>query len=134
TRTPRLRADEPGRRAGLHPCGVGPGTAAGEVVEGRVPVREPAVHYRFVLETDDGVWFYSAAGPSAHDPLDASDFRLLADAAPPAWLRSAVFYQIFPDRFANGDPSRDPRPEEYDYRGHRPRTYAWETLPPDDQI
>lgn len=97
-------------------------------------VCEPALHYRFVLETDDGVWFYSAAGPAAHDPLDATDFRLLADAAPAGWVRSTVFYQIFPDRFANGDPSRDPRPEAYEYAGHRPRTYPWESLPPEDQI
>ncbi len=27
---------------------------------------------------------------------------------PPAWVQDAVFYQIFPDRFANGDPSNDP--------------------------
>ncbi|MEN3010424.1 MAG: glycoside hydrolase family 13 protein [Candidatus Bipolaricaulaceae bacterium] len=27
---------------------------------------------------------------------------------PPAWVRDAVFYQIFPDRFRNGDPSNDP--------------------------
>ncbi|HEX2863685.1 MAG TPA: glycoside hydrolase family 13 protein [Deinococcales bacterium] len=26
----------------------------------------------------------------------------------PAWVRSAVFYQVFPERFANGDPSNDP--------------------------
>jgi glycosidase len=26
----------------------------------------------------------------------------------PAWLRGAVFYQIFPDRFANGDANNDP--------------------------
>ncbi|PKO19029.1 MAG: alpha-glycosidase [Chloroflexi bacterium HGW-Chloroflexi-10] len=26
----------------------------------------------------------------------------------PAWVRDAVFYQIFPERFANGDPSNDP--------------------------
>jgi len=26
----------------------------------------------------------------------------------PAWVRDAVFYQIFPDRFYNGDPSNDP--------------------------
>lgn len=30
-------------------------------------------------------------------PLDAPD-----------WVREAVFYQIFPDRFCNGDPSNDP--------------------------
>mgnify|MGYP003381961128 CR=1 FL=1 len=27
----------------------------------------------------------------------------------PAWVGDAVFYQIFPERFANGDPSNDPR-------------------------
>ena len=27
----------------------------------------------------------------------------------PDWLHDAVFYQIFPERFANGDPSNDPR-------------------------
>ncbi len=27
----------------------------------------------------------------------------------PAWVADAVFYQIFPDRFANGDASNDPR-------------------------
>ncbi len=27
---------------------------------------------------------------------------------PPAWVRNAVFYQIFPDRFCNGDPRNDP--------------------------
>lgn len=26
----------------------------------------------------------------------------------PAWVRDAVFYQIFPDRFCNGDPGNDP--------------------------
>ncbi len=26
----------------------------------------------------------------------------------PTWIKDAVFYQIFPDRFANGDPSNDP--------------------------
>ncbi|HLC04005.1 MAG TPA: glycoside hydrolase family 13 protein [Anaerolineales bacterium] len=26
----------------------------------------------------------------------------------PGWVQDAVFYQIFPDRFANGDPSNDP--------------------------
>jgi len=27
----------------------------------------------------------------------------------PDWARDAVFYQIFPDRFANGDPTNDPK-------------------------
>lgn len=36
----------------------------------------------------------------------------------PAWVRDAVFYQIFPERFANGDPSNDP-----------PGTEAWGGTP-----
>ncbi len=27
---------------------------------------------------------------------------------PPDWVADAVFYQIFPDRFANGNPANDP--------------------------
>ncbi|MHC4426148.1 MAG: glycoside hydrolase family 13 protein [Planctomycetota bacterium] len=30
---------------------------------------------------------------------------------PPIWAREAVWYQIFVERFRNGDPSNDPRPE-----------------------
>ena len=92
-------------------------------------IHEPVVQYRFILAADDGIWHYSAAGPAAHDPLDAFDFRLLADYEPPAWVHEAVFYQIFPDRFANGDPSNDPRPEQFEYRGDRPRTYPWGSEP-----
>ena len=33
------------------------------------------------------------------------------DFTTPAWTRGAVVYQIFPDRFFNGDPSNDPSPD-----------------------
>ncbi|OQY30672.1 MAG: hypothetical protein B6I38_07035 [Anaerolineaceae bacterium 4572_5.1] len=36
----------------------------------------------------------------------------------PYWVQDAVFYQIFPDRFANGDPSNDP-----------PNVEAWGSKP-----
>ncbi len=36
----------------------------------------------------------------------------------PDWVQDAVFYQIFPDRFANGDLSNDP-----------PNTQPWESMP-----
>ncbi|HOU40422.1 MAG TPA: alpha-amylase family glycosyl hydrolase [Promineifilum sp.] len=97
-------------------------------------IDEPLAHYRFVIEAADGLWHYSAAGPSAHVPLDYTDFRILADYDPPGWPAESVFYQIFPDRFANGDPSTDPRPEEYEYRGHRPTTYPWGATPPAGQL
>jgi cyclomaltodextrinase len=40
-------------------------------------------------------WF--AYDPRQHDAFET-----------PAWVRDAVFYQIFPDRFCNGDPGNDP--------------------------
>lgn len=38
---------------------------------------------------------------------------------PPTWVQDAVFYQIFPERFANGDSANDPFP-----------TARWDTDPP----
>ncbi|MEM6327205.1 MAG: glycoside hydrolase family 13 protein [Bacteroidota bacterium] len=48
------------------------------------------------------------AGCSASDPIpDAPE----AGDLPPEWAAHAVWYQIFPERFANGDPTNDPTPE-----------------------
>ena len=33
----------------------------------------------------------------------------------PSWIRGAVMYQIFPDRFCNGNPANDVRDNEYIY-------------------
>jgi len=101
--------------------------------EANLAISQPVTHYRFLLEAADGAWWYTAAGPAAYEPLDLTDFQLLADYASPDWLPEAVFYQIFPDRFANGDPSNDPRPEEYVYRGQRPVTCDWGAPPPAGQ-
>ncbi|MFQ3535827.1 MAG: alpha-amylase family glycosyl hydrolase [Aggregatilineales bacterium] len=73
-------------------------------------VSMPVNGYRFRLLTDAGVWHYNQLGLQRSEPLDHFDFKLLADFAAPTWLRSAVFYQIFPDRFYNGDPSNDVPP------------------------
>jgi alpha-glucosidase len=101
--------------------------------EADLKLSQPTVHYRFLLEADDGAWWYTAAGPAYYEPLDLTDFQLLADTPAPAWLGEAVFYQIFPDRFDNGDPSTDPRPDDYTYRGQRPVTCAWGAAPPPGQ-
>lgn len=39
----------------------------------------------------------------------------------PGWVQDAVFYQIFPERFANGDPMNDP-----------PGSVAWGSMPTND--
>ena len=48
---------------------------------------------------------------------------------PPEWSKRAVWYQIFPERFYNGDPSNDPRPEDIagSYPGFVPD--GWQVTP-----
>lgn len=41
---------------------------------------------------------------------------------PPSWARDAIWYQVFPERFRNGDPTNDPKPE--DLRGSWPHQVA----------
>lgn len=42
---------------------------------------------------------------------DSGTVRASETAAVPDWARDAVWYQVFPERFRNGDPANDPRPE-----------------------
>ena len=97
-----------------------------------LPVGQTVFHYRFIIVAADGVWFYNANGMNIHDPVDAFDFKLLVDVDLVDWLPGAVFYQIFPDRFANGDPSLDPSSDEFEYRGYRPCLCPWGSQPPKD--
>ena len=97
-------------------------------------IKQPVEHYRFVIEAEDGIYWYTAKGIQIQEPLDAFDFRIVADYHGPSWLLSTVFYQIFPDRFANGDPHNDPQPQDYEHAGQRPETFAWGADPDPDKI
>lgn len=44
-------------------------------------------------------------------------FQIIPDFKTPNWAKGAVFYQIFVDRFYNGDPSNDVLTNEYRYIG-----------------
>jgi alpha-glucosidase len=89
----------------------------------------PLTGYRFLLLVDGQAWWYNAAGLHAYPPLDGQDFRLLAGYQAPEWVRQAVFYQVFPDRFADGDPSCTVRDGEYEYRGLPARARRWGERP-----
>jgi alpha-glucosidase len=99
--------------------------------EARLKVSMPLTGYRFLLFTTGGAWWYNASGLQRHVPTDLEDFKLLADYAAPSWVRETVFYQIFPDRFADGDPANNVRDGEWDYGGHPSRARRWGELPSD---
>ncbi len=69
--------------------------------EAPVTVHNPRHGYRWLLLHEDGraVWL-NQTGLHTIETLDAEDFALVANPAPPAWLHDAVMYQVFPDRFA----------------------------------
>ena len=46
---------------------------------------------------------------------DYYNFKFYPDFKTPDWAKGAVFYQIFTDRFCNGDPSNDVLDHEYSY-------------------
>ncbi|MBY6061520.1 glycoside hydrolase family 13 protein [Microbacterium esteraromaticum] len=78
-----------------------------------ITVRNPRHGYRFVLVHEDGtVEWLNQSGLHRGETLDAEDFALVANPAPPAWLNDAVMYQVFPDRFArSGEADGHPTPE-----------------------
>ncbi len=80
-------------------------------------VNEPILQYHFVLTTEDTVYFYTQAGVQTYVPDYRHDLRIRTDYVKPDWVDGAVFYQIFPERFCNGDPSNDVRDGEYEYYG-----------------
>ena len=81
----------------------------------------PAVlYYRFIVRDgavvryleddallDGGAGQVYADSPDLSWQIDTYDPAF----ATPDWAKGAVVYQIFPDRFANGDPTNDPAPE-----------------------
>lgn len=89
----------------------------------------PIVTYRFVLLTDDGLWTYNGGGLYEYSPTDYADFRLLADYVAPQWVQRSVFYQIFPDRFADGDPSNNVRTGEWIYHNTAVTARQWAEPP-----
>ncbi len=74
--------------------------------------------YYFELQTEDEKWFYFEDGfvSEAQMQLEGRSRQCFvfpwmnpADiAVTPAWVNETVWYQIFPERFCNGDPSNDP--------------------------
>lgn len=83
-----------------------------------VTVQEAVFHYQFYLVTKDSVFYYTQYRITDYIPEESRDFKILVDYQGPEWVKSAVFYQIFPDRFCNGDPSISVKDKEYSYQGY----------------
>ena len=72
-----------------------------------LPETEGPARYWFRLETGEERAFYGRNGLQT-DPARVVPMEYRKESGVPAWARGAVWYQIFPERFRNGDPSNDP--------------------------
>ncbi|HBY98165.1 MAG TPA: alpha-amylase, partial [Chloroflexi bacterium] len=98
------------------------------------PPQTTTLYYRFIITDGTATAYYAddafkdgGWGQATPTPVDNSYAVTVysPDFTPIAWMRDAVVYQIFPDRFRNGNPGNDPGPSEPRY-GYPPT--------PEDQI
>lgn len=77
---------------------------------------EEPLRYSFEIVQGDEVCYYSRCGV-AGEIKDFYDFVIVPGFSTPDWAKGAVMYQIFVDRFYNGDTSNDVEDNEYIYIG-----------------
>lgn len=81
-----------------------------------IELDDTPVRYHFYIETGKMSVFYDRRGVT-RDEQPFFDFRVIPGFSVPEWSRSAVIYQIYVDRFYNGDPKNDVMTNEYFYIG-----------------
>lgn len=83
--------------------------------EARIPLNtdQPITHYTFKLLSKTGQFWLDAQGVHLRMPSRSHHFKFNAEHQPPSWVAEQVFYQIFPERFCNGNPDISVQPGEY---------------------
>ncbi len=98
-------------------------------VAGMVPKVGGDIYYYFRIESKDETLYYDQTGAVTYVPT-SKRFRLIPDFSTPEWAKGAVMYQIFVDRFRNGDPDNDVLTDEYFYvNGKTIQKKSWREEP-----
>lgn len=101
---------------------------------GIIPPSSKPLEYYFELNVGKLKCYYNKKGVS-REPDSYYNFRIVPGFKTPGWAKGAIMYQIFVDRFNNGDKSNDVVDNEYVYVG-KPTTRVrdWNKLPNTDGI
>ncbi len=83
-----------------------------------VSTYDKELRYQFYLLTKECIYYYTQYGITTYIQDESHDFRILTDYEQPEWVKESVFYQIFPERFCNGEPDNDVKDGEYTSTGH----------------
>ena len=81
-----------------------------------VQLEDREISYYFEVHAGKTVWYYNYVGVQKEADRNC-DFRLIPGYKTPDWAKGAVMYQIYVDRFCNGDASNDVLTDEYRYVG-----------------
>lgn len=94
-----------------------------------VPCPEESMPYYFEIVSGKMVLYYNKKGVQS-EHQEYYDFKIIPGFHTPDWAKGAVFYQIFVDRFYNGDPSNDVEEREYIYiQKYTRKIQDWNSLP-----
>ena len=87
------------------------------------------VRYYFEIDKDNERCFYNTLGVTT-DLQSVYSFKLIPGFSTPEWAKGAVMYQIYTDRFCNGDLTNDVEDREYIYLDEQVHQVKdWEALP-----
>ena len=75
-------------------------------------LNEEPFSYCFEIQEGDEVCYYNRCG-IAGEIVPFYEFRIVPGFSTPDWAKGAVMYQIYIDRFCNGDSSNDVETNEY---------------------
>lgn len=84
--------------------------------EGILQLEDSSVDYYFEINSGNFTCYYNNKGVT-NEVNQNNNFTLMPGFKTPDWAKGAVFYQIFVDRFCNGDTSNDVLDNEYSYIG-----------------
>ncbi len=89
------------------------------------------VKYYFMAYDDDDAVAFNRLG-CVENAQEEYDFSFVPGFKVPDWAKGAVFYQIFTDRFFNGEKSNDVEDNEYYYTGGHSRKITDWNKPPEE--
>ena len=93
-----------------------------------MPETEISYYFEILFEADRKIC-YGTDGP-VPDSTGISEFQVFPGFTTPEWAKGAVMYQIFTDRFCNGDPANDVETDEYSYiHSHSRKAEDWNSYP-----
>ena len=92
-------------------------------------VEDEEFSYYFEIHTEQNCYFYDTRGV-VEQAIPEYAFRVIPGFKTPKWAKGAVMYQIYVDRFYNGDPSNDVETNEYYYiGGYSQKVEDWDKYP-----